>query len=671
MKKRIILVVSLILALLVLSSCQLIGLGNPDDEVDAATKFESITLIEEKQFDFKDGIGSIVLKNGEGGSVAEDDGESAYQKGVLFTSTDEVNDGVPNASLYGKFSLDISDEYLCLSVGTLSNQATGIRVKLEYLKDGELLVAYPELFSGYASKGEDGFYMFAGIRQDLVFDLSPYRGKVAVITVEHDAVFAGTCEKMYLYSMSIGSEYDEVSTLSEWNAQQILSDFDLTGDIYSKDGFAAIKSQEKYSSLSNKLRITDDNPYLTVTFKADDDNVRLKLLVDGDILEPAKSIVDYLFATSEKMTVGYFDLRDYEGQTVSLQIVNASESIALVESISFEAECNIVSQSTSWDVNKLQREWGAKGNTTLHTEGYCLEASQEGTSIENIVRITDNHKYLNISFRMFVRPEGQEKDTPPQIEVYVNNKLITAIGASESYVSVYTDAYEIFAYDLSEFVGQDVTIKIATIAGQHACFDMVYLDGTAEIEEPTYNSEQYVNDNLYDLAVEEDRTFVFYQYDSFSGWSYGDAGKEYDKATWELSGRMGESCIRLDGSDFGDDRDYMPNAWIYNKFTLSDNDAKMSIRLTASEDANANVRVRVLYIEDDKLVSVVLDSEQYSGDLDSYGYYLLDNENVENNTYYYDLSAFAGKTVLISIEQDDNGEGSGEMVEIYEINIGR
>ena len=53
----------------------------------------------------------------------------------------------------------------------------------------------------------------------------------------------------------------------------------------------------------------------------------------------------------------------------------------------------------------------------------------------------------------------------------------------------------------------------------------------------------------------------------------------------------------------------------------------------------------------------------FGGDVDARGYHLLQAAG----TYCFDVSAYAGKKVLLTLEQDDNGEGSGEMVYVKKI----
>ena len=35
----------------------------------------------------------------------------------------------------------------------------------------------------------------------------------------------------------------------------------------------------------------------------------------------------------------------------------------------------------------------------------------------------------------------------------------------------------------------------------------------------------------------------------------------------------------------------------------------------------------------------------------------------------FDISAYAGRTAVISIEQDDSGEGAGELIQVYGVTL--
>ena len=174
-------------------------------------------------------------------------------------------------------------------------------------------------------------------------------------------------------------------------------------------------------------------------------------------------------------------------------------------------------------------------------------------------------------------------------------------------------------------------------------------------------SEQFIGSDLSGIKTEPERTFKFDQTKNNNNWSLGCGGLQYDSATHISAG------IQLDGSDLNDVLDPLPNSWMVGKFELGDSDKYMTLFANSSSDKNANFRVRVLQIENNKIKSKTLGSQSYEKQQDSQGWYVLDSNSPYR--FVYDLTEFVGKTVYISIEQDDTGDGDGETILISRIYI--
>ena len=176
------------------------------------------------------------------------------------------------------------------------------------------------------------------------------------------------------------------------------------------------------------------------------------------------------------------------------------------------------------------------------------------------------------------------------------------------------------------------------------------------------SSEQYRAADIDSLETDAERNFAFDGNDlSEYKWKFGDGGLQYDSAGYSTEG------IKLDGSDLNDVIDPMPNAWAVNKFTLTEHDKYMRLFASISSGADVNMRVRVLWTENGELHSEILKSESYERDLSEFGWYLFTGSSPL--VYIYDLSQYTGKTVAISIEQDDTGDGDGEILFISRLEI--
>lgn len=185
-------------------------------------------------------------------------------------------------------------------------------------------------------------------------------------------------------------------------------------------------------------------------------------------------------------------------------------------------------------------------------------------------------------------------------------------------------------------------------------------------------SEQYDYATLNSEAISDDRVFAFNNANSSLGWKLGNGGEQYDSSRFvDASSGGGASAICLDGSDLQNTTDPYPNAWAYNRFALSNDSARdnwLNLHLGgASGNVDANFRVRVLELSDGKIVSTALVSPDYTAATNEFGYYL--HTSSSPGRYAFDLTPFKGKDVILSLEQDDSGEGNGEAIYLYRISI--
>lgn len=175
------------------------------------------------------------------------------------------------------------------------------------------------------------------------------------------------------------------------------------------------------------------------------------------------------------------------------------------------------------------------------------------------------------------------------------------------------------------------------------------------------SSEQYHVAQLNNLQLEEQRSFIFTENTRKYKWQFGNGGLQYDFGGYSTEG------IKLDGSDLEDVIDPMPNSWTVNKFKITEDDKILRIYAHTGSDADVNYRVRVIWIENGVLHSEVLSSLDYEKQLSDHGWYKMNGSSPL--LYNYDLTKYINKEVFISIEQDDTGDGSGEVVNISRIEI--
>ncbi len=173
------------------------------------------------------------------------------------------------------------------------------------------------------------------------------------------------------------------------------------------------------------------------------------------------------------------------------------------------------------------------------------------------------------------------------------------------------------------------------------------------------STEQYRVKDIQVSPLQTEKSFLFSDEKTANKWAYNCGGLQYDFAGWY------DGKIKLDGSDLDDRLDAYPNSWMYAKFNLTSNDKFLQIKVNGGDNADTNYRVRIVYLENGEIKSKVLIANEYEKALSSDGWYLL-NE-FSPSTFTYDISEFNGKEVIVSIEQDDSGEGSGEIVNVNKV----
>lgn len=312
------------------------------------------------------------------------------------------------------------------------------------------------------------------------------------------------------------------------------------------------------------------------------------------------------------------------------------------------------------------------GNKYIEGEGavYWANGKPFVTARETLWRIAgddNSNKYWGFVERVAQRVNGYKRD-------YTDIAGYTVVLAHAWSIGT-MDYINRFMAELDEDVipvtlGELLTLVEQNVPKNDAFPDDIAYDHYKDDLAPV-SSEQYVWSRIKDTPVTSERSFVFSSKTVVTrgGWKFGTGGLEYDKAAWVSKDSAGNpGAIMLDGSDLEDVIDPMPNAWVYNAFQLSAADKYLTVYVNGGGGgADVNMRIRALYEENGAMKSQVLVSYDYDTPLNEYGWYL---RNGKSAPYFiYDLSPLVGKKIILSIEQDDSGDGSGEYVYIPELKI--
>ena len=489
------------------------------------------------------------------------------------------------------------------------------------------------------------------------------------------------------------NEVNFVSSNSLNSKITIASDWSANLSLYS-----ALDSKEKYiqPSVSSVEDSAEKKHYVAIVM-SDGDNLQwmengfatdskyygspyrgtfpLTWTIAPSLLNLAPQILNYLYdnATDNDYFIagpsgaGYVNVTEYNKDSLQkyAQLTNEYMSVTDMKYL------NLIDNSIDANaLDALSKQESVKGGIwsvgNMYIEGgggvYWSNDKPFVTARETLWRIPGNdsvNQYYGFVERVAQRINSYKVD-PTAIEGYT---VVVAHAWSVGSMDYIARFVELLDEDV-ELVTVDKLLGLVSENVQHK--DVTVLDDISP-EDITdlvdISSEQYHKSQIDSLEIDENKSFDLTDMsktDSYK-WQFGNGGLQYDYADYSLQG------IKLDGSDLNDVIDPLPNAWAVNKFNLLQTESLLTVKAAVSAGSDVNMRVRVLQVVNGKLISEVLTGAQYEKALDNFGWYKADSSSPIEFTF--DLSSFAGKTVAISIEQDDTGDGSGEILFVSSVVI--
>ena len=158
------------------------------------------------------------------------------------------------------------------------------------------------------------------------------------------------------------------------------------------------------------------------------------------------------------------------GYNIQVQAKRGSDVSPLSNNVVYKNVDGVtLNTSTSWDRDSLYAEWTSSGEFDKSVaEGFDMKA---GATAYVYHSISNETKFLKVSIRNFVR----DGETNPKFYVYIDGLVVKAKDSKENYVTLNSDSPIDFIYDLSPYVGQNVFIKFYEAAATHCCITAVAL----------------------------------------------------------------------------------------------------------------------------------------------------------------------------------------------------
>ena len=183
--------------------------------------------------------------------------------------------------------------------------------------------------------------------------------------------------------------------------------------------------------------------------------------VNGDVIRGIGQSEDWFYVDTDETQYCSYDLSEYIGKMVTVEIGITQGTHAVVQYIEFTG-----SEVTEWadkaDLQDANKDpWAHQGDCDAGVgEGYDIKG--EGSYLYNEFVIGKEH---NSQFTFGGRVFHRDGETYPEIRLVVvdangTEHIVTAKGAENDYVYFDTDATQYFTYDLSAFAGQKVEIRL-------------------------------------------------------------------------------------------------------------------------------------------------------------------------------------------------------------------
>ncbi len=303
--------------------------------------------------------------------------------------------------------------------------------------------------------------------------------------------FAGSDEQVFDIIINVsfdgfdGGDDPEPEERTEWlNKGEILEDWIITPGSDWDSGVGEgvdlkVVGDDTWSSISYDVEITKETSILLfgarVFHREGETYPHFYVKVDGTVIKAQGALEDYVYIDTDNIQMNYYDLTEFIGDTVTIEIGIDRGTHAVITNISLLDE--EVKGYNYPDKASLVENWSLTPGSDWDSgvgEGFDLKVgSHEGwSSIEKEFYMNPFLSEFKFSARVFVR----DGETYPKFVLKVNGNIIRANGATEDFVYVESEDFLTFTYDLSSYQGEDVTIELGITTGTHAVIGSITLD---------------------------------------------------------------------------------------------------------------------------------------------------------------------------------------------------
>lgn len=481
-------------------------------------------------------------------------------------------------------------------------------------RDGETYPSFSVKVDGEIVRAEgadkDTVTVETDASQTFVYDLSSKVGETVFIEfAEAAATHCVLTQVKFIESM--GAKHSDNTS---WDRTGLYDEWYMEGEI--KTGVGEGLDLAGSGKASIKVTPKEETKLLNVTFRQfenqDSVKARVQVTVNDKVIRATGTDTDYAEGEiNDTRYVFCYDLSEYVGKEVKITIASVAETqhcvITAVQMKNVDSSSHPVivpdaPETTDWNKASIISDWTISGGYNSGVgEGFDM---QSGCTISKELAVTSAQKYLNISARMFV---SQDTDQP-ELVVKVNDTIVKGVGIGNDYTSVIlSDKGYVYTYDLSEYVGQTVTVSINQRKSgvNHCVVQKISLSST--------------DDHTIFAQPEGVKQF----------WTKADIISDWNRTTGNFNEGVGEGY------------DMQAGCTLEKEITVTEDCKYLNIQVRMFNGQDTNNPHLALKVGD-SYVKVVGTNDNYAN------IQIRDDGRV----YTYDLSAYVGQTITVTLVQE-------------------
>lgn len=193
---------------------------------------------------------------------------------------------------------------------------------------------------------------------------------------------------------------------------------------------------------------------------------------DWTLIKGIGQTEDWFYVDTDETQYCSYDLSAYIGKTVSIQIGITEGTHAVVQNIEFFGnEENITAWANKAAILNVDADaWEVNGTwNTGAGEGVDLQG--EGAYAYNKFVIGSYNASITFGGRIFIGQEGEKGNPDVKLVVVCDEveMVITANGSESDTITLNSDNVTSYTYDLSQFIGKEVEIRIVCVKEVYHC----------------------------------------------------------------------------------------------------------------------------------------------------------------------------------------------------------